>query len=322
MLRVALAIAIKTRAIARTIGTSSYAIMGKWVDDPSDVGHVRYAPYATNIAMHDANGARGANELGCRNCGELGHYARACPRARAPTTDRCNRCGAIGHWARDCAVPDTRTNAAGGGAPYANAPQVYAMRGMAKVNDRCSRCAGFGHYARECPTPALARVGPGAMYVRQGDGRGCHNCGKPGHFARECRAGGDARGYDQGARGRSDVSRGTRMRNATTDDVCHRCNASGHWAKDCPMPDERPEGERGRAAGDKDKCRNCGEIGHFARECALPRDTACRLCKQQGHFARECPNATAAAANAAATMDADLDNYMKAGAAETGEVGA
>ena len=146
------------------------------------------------------------------------------------------------------------------------------------------------------------------------DDRACHNCGRTGHLARDCRIGGGARGYDA-PRGRAPrAPRAAKV--AGQDDVCNRCNQTGHWARDCPEPDTRPESERGRQPGDKDKCRNCGAEGHFARDCPEPKDTSCRICKQEGHFARECPQKNTAAA---ANMDADLDNYMKEGAKETGE---
>jgi hypothetical protein len=88
--------------------------------------------------------------------------------------------------------------------------------------------------------------------------------------------------------------------------VCNRCGEKGHWASQCNQPDTRPESER----GGNDKCRRCGEAGHFARDCSLPPDNTCRICKEEGHFARNCPNANS---EKAATMDADLDNYMKEG---------
>ena len=40
---------------------------------------------------------------GCFNCGEEGHEAKACTKARAdPGKGACFKCGVTGHMARDC----------------------------------------------------------------------------------------------------------------------------------------------------------------------------------------------------------------------------
>ena len=89
----------------------------------------------------------------CFNCGEAGHYSRACPKIK---DGRCFKCRQPGHFAKDCPMGQEVRRAS----PPLMTPAAT-----------CYRCGEMGHMVNACPRPG---------------GLICYRCKQPGHFSRDC----------------------------------------------------------------------------------------------------------------------------------------
>ena len=89
----------------------------------------------------------------CFNCGEAGHYSRACPKIK---DGRCFKCRQPGHFAKDCPMGQEVRRAS----PPLMTPAAT-----------CYRCGEMGHMVNAC-------LRPGGLI--------CYRCKQPGHFSRAC----------------------------------------------------------------------------------------------------------------------------------------
>lgn len=152
--------------------------------------------------------------MSCRNCNEMGHFARDCPHPKKPVEATCYNCNQSGHLARDCPAP----------------PSAESTNRLA--SQVCYTCNQTGHLARNCPQASrgFSRGGRGGGFQSRGGFRGgrggfssrggssggsgvCYNCQRPGHMARDC----------------PEAANGQRQQGA-----CYKCNQPGHFARDCP----------------------------------------------------------------------------------------
>jgi len=81
----------------------------------------------------------------CRNCGEVGHLAKACSAPKKPDTRECRVCGEVGHIARNCpSAPSPEPGAApteGG-----NKGRRKKRSGTQSLSSkRCFNCGQNGH---------------------------------------------------------------------------------------------------------------------------------------------------------------------------------
>ncbi|KAL5524020.1 hypothetical protein ACEPAG_8193 [Sanghuangporus baumii] len=116
----------------------------------------------------------------CYNCGELGHWASACPkgpqtaRPRTTSTDSfvtanqsftCFKCGEEGHYSSSCPNGSSNSSSSLSKSNQREAPSVGA----------CFKCGEEGHYSSSCPNGA-----------KSGATGSCFKCGEEGHYASAC----------------------------------------------------------------------------------------------------------------------------------------
>ncbi|KAJ5976062.1 zinc knuckle transcription factor (CnjB) [Penicillium waksmanii] len=169
----------------------------------------------------------------CRNCGEMGHSARACkqePVAFEKTEIKCNNCGELGHRVRDCTQPrKSRFGCRNCGSEEHEARECPEPRSADDVE--CRRCNEKGHFAKDCPNSAPREP------------RTCRNCGSTEHIAREC---------DQPAN--------------PDNMICRNCDGKGHAARDCPEPKNWSKVKCNRCSNMGHTVRRCPEPEPEANE--------------------------------------------------------
>ncbi|PHH66920.1 hypothetical protein CDD81_5272 [Ophiocordyceps australis] len=109
----------------------------------------------------------------CRNCDELGHISKYCPKEKV-IFERpkiiCSNCNLEGHRIRDCKEPRKDKfacrNCGKSGHKAADCDEPPNLN-----NVQCRKCDEYGHFAKDCPK-ASAIV--------------CRNCDQEGHMSRDC----------------------------------------------------------------------------------------------------------------------------------------
>lgn len=115
----------------------------------------------------EVEGVPQAETRACRNCGEVGHLARACTAPKKPDTRDCRICGEIGHIARNC---PSKPEAPEGAAPEGERKPRRKTGSLA--GKRCFNCGQNGHLSADCGVPA--------------GNTACYGCGQQGHKSNEC----------------------------------------------------------------------------------------------------------------------------------------
>lgn len=103
----------------------------------------------------------------CRNCGEVGHIAKACTQPKKPDTRECRVCGEVGHIARNCPQKPAEEPAAAG-----EAKSKPRRNKKSNAGKRCFNCGKNGHLSADCTVAA--------------GNTACYNCGGEGHKSAEC----------------------------------------------------------------------------------------------------------------------------------------
>jgi cellular nucleic acid-binding protein len=109
------------------------------------------------VVTSSSSKAEVAETRSCRNCGELGHIAKACTMPKKPDTRDCRVCGEVGHIARNCpskpqTEPQAETTTADGGGGGGGKKKSRRNGGLA--SKRCFNCGQNGHLSADCPVPA------------------------------------------------------------------------------------------------------------------------------------------------------------------------
>ncbi|KAL4755864.1 uncharacterized protein BDW70DRAFT_154623 [Aspergillus foveolatus] len=105
---------------------------------------------------------RSAEEIECKRCDELGHFAKDCPQASAPRA--CRNCESEDHIARDCDLPRDASTVT-----YRKCDEVgHFSRDCLKKKDwskvRWNSCGEWGHTFKRCPQADFAGNTSSASY--------------------------------------------------------------------------------------------------------------------------------------------------------------
>eukprot|EP00667_Euglena_gracilis_P003441 EG_transcript_3450 len=258
----------------------------------------------------------------CKNCGEIGHRVRDCPKEI-----RCANCHRLGHLKDVCR------------------DKVYA-EGEERPVRVCNNCGSKEHTLWECPEELVCTnchrkghthhvcrsaaadeaggkgAGKGGKGGGGGDGGGCRNCGAPDHYLRDCPKPTVCSQCHQSGHTHH-VCPGAKVPPA----VDHSPGSANHAASGLPPRTEAWEaggatGGRGPGTGGGGGCRNCGAPDHFLRDC--PHAVVCSHCRQPGHTHHVCPGAkpSPSAADHSAGWATNTTSGGPPPAWEAGDVGA